>query len=373
MKSCLFIDSLGEPNEFLASLLKALEQESCQIRLLARPNSWLKQRFTERQQMTGNLYQPLGNLWLVVGLWPWLVIWNFFKLLICQSQDKTKTLLCLGVTAKLLFTWPAKLLGWRVIWLEEPNFAYDSLGKFALSFYLKQSSGVDLICFSLSTKLKLIDLGTNEEKIKLIWPGISLEDFQNQDNLFQNYAKQTYLAAKKFFTIGTIINFSQSQRTEILMRSIGLVKQIIPNVRLIIIGDGQARVQAQWLAKKLGLEAQVWLVGSQVDLKKWYANFDVFVVASDQPNLDDFMVALIAMANGVPVIAPQGQSLEDCFLGGQAGILLSLTDEEELSAELIKLEQQVDLKKSLSVNARRVVKDFFTLARAGREFKQVLD
>lgn len=372
MKQCLLIDSLGTKNEFLASLLGALEQEGCQIKLLSGRRSWLKQRWKERQPVGGHLYQPFKKLWLLAILWPWLMIWNFLKLF-GYRQRGVKTLLCLGVAAKLLFSLPAKLLGWRVVWLEEPNFVYDNLGKFILKFYLRLSRGVKLICFSLSTKLKLLSLGVSEERIKLIWPGISLADWQNQDSLFQNYARKNYLAAKKFFTIGTIIDFNQLERSEVLMRAVGLVKQIIPRVRLIIIGDGQAREQAQWLAKKLGLEAQVWLVGSQTDLKRWYANFDVFVVATSEPNLDDFMVALIAMANGVPIIAPQGQALEDCFLGGQAGILLSLASEEELSVELIKLEQRVDLKKSLSANARRVVKDFFTLARAGQELKEVLD
>jgi glycosyltransferase involved in cell wall biosynthesis len=372
MQQCLLIDSTGKTNEFLASLLKALEKDGCQIKLLSGHNSWLRQKFKERQLACSSLFQPLNKPWLLVVLWPCLAVWNFFKLLFYQNQQGIKTLLCLGVSAKLLFSAPARILGWRVVWLEEPNFDYDRLSKFILKFYLRSSKRVKLVCFSLTTKLKLLSLGANEDNIKLIWPGISLEDFQNQDSLFQNYAKQNYLAAKKFFTIGTIIDFNQLERSEILMRAVGLVKQVIPQVRLIIIGDGQARAQAQWLTKKLGLEAQVWLVGSQTDLKKWYANFDVFVVASDQPTLDDFMVSLIAMANGVPVIAPLGKSLEDCFLGGQAGILLSLDNEEELSIELIKLEQQADFKKSLSVNAKRVVKDFFTLARASQEFKKIL-
>jgi len=373
MKQCLLIDSTSQSNEFLASLVTELANQKYQIKLLAGRNSWLKQRFEERHLPNRRLYQPINKIWLLMILWPALAVWNWLKLLIYQSQQDTKTLLCLGVGAKLLFSAPARLLGWRVVWLEEPNFDYDNLGKFVLSFYVGQSAKVKLICFSLTTKLKLLSIGVKEDNLRLIWPGISLEDFQNQDSLFQNYAKQTYLASKKFFTIGTIIDFEHLERSEVLMRAVGLVKQIIPQVRLIIIGDGQARAQAQWLTKKLGLEAQVWLVGSQTDLKKWYANFDVFVVASDSPTLDDFMVALIAMANGVPVIAPHGQSLEDCFLGGQAGILLSLDSEEELSMELIKLEQQVDFKKSLSVNAKQAVKDFFTLSRAGEELRQVLD
>ena len=374
MKTFLLWDSAGLNNEFIMRLLAALADDGLTPFLLARPASPLRERFKEKS-WRGGVYRfwPDNLLWLL-ALSPLWWLGAAMRLLFYQQTFKIKTVICLGTPAKFLATWPASWLGWQVIWLETPNFDYSGLGRFGLKCYRLMAVKVKLVCFSLTTKLALLNLDLAEDRLTLIWPGIEPAEFQNQVSLFQNLASKNYqLNRKKYFTVGTVVDFKEPQRTETLMRAVKEALLIIPNLRLIVIGDGAARQQAEWLSKRLALSAAVWLVGSQTDLKKWYANFAVFVVASSTPGLDDWLMVLAAMINGVPVIAPRDLSLEDCFLGGQAGILLSLTNAEELSATMIKLEQDQDLRKNLSHNAKRVARDFFALSRAKDEFKQVIN
>ena len=374
MKTFLLFDGLGQKNEFIFSLINALAEDGFEPLLSARGGSVLTEKFKEKN-WRHKIYWPLGgSFWFLTVAAPVLGLVSLVRLFFYKRVFKVEAIVCLGWNAKFLMTVPAKLLGLKVVWLELPNFDYDSLGKVGLKFYRAMASKIKLVCFSLTTKLALLALEMPEDSLVLIWPGIEASEFQNQINLFQNIARENYnLGKKKFFTIGTIIDFKEAQRTEILMRAVKEIIVIEPNSRLIVIGDGPAREQAEWLSRKLGLEKSVWLVGSQTDLKKWYANFDVFVVGSVMPGLDDFLVALAAMINGVPVIAPQGLSLEDCFLGGKAGILLPLDNPEELSATIIKLKQDAALWKNFSNNAKRVAKDFFALGRAKDEFKTVLN
>ena len=374
MKNFLLFDSLGVKNDFVLRLVQALADDGLTPMLWSRANSQLKERFKEKGWRQASYRLISDNWWWLVLFSPcwWLVA--FVRLLLYKQIFKIEAVICLGWPAKFLTAIPAKLLGLKVIWLELPNFNYDSLGLSGLKAYRSLALSARLVCFSLATKLSLLELGLPEDNLSLVWPGIEAAEFQNQIDLFQNLAKQNYnLDHKKFFTIGTVVDFKEPQRTEILMRAIKDSQAMTPNLRLIVIGDGAARKQAEWLSKRLGLEGAVWLVGSQTDLKKWYANFDLFIVASSMPGLDDFLVALAAMINGVPVIAPKDLSLEDCFLGGQAGVLLSLDSSEELSAAIIKLQQDVALRKNLSNNAKRVAKDFFALSRAKEEFKTVLN
>lgn len=373
MKTFLLFDGLGLKNNFILRLVKALADDGLEARLWYKSGSPLAEYFKEKNWLQKKCHQPLNSFWLSLILSPILWLKNLINLLIYKKKFKVESVVCLGWGAKFLVTIPAKLAGLKVVWLELPNFDYNDLGTLTLKFYKSLAGLVSLVCFSLTTKLSLLALGINEDNIALIWPGIEASEFQSQSDLFQNIAnRQSNLKGKKYFTLGTVVDFKEPQRIEILMRSVKEAIAIVPNLRLIVIGDGSARQQAQWLSRQLNLESAVWLVGSQADLKKWYANFDIFVVASSMPGLDDFLVVLAAMVNGVPVIAPKGLSLEDCFLGGQAGILLSLSDAEELSATIIKLQQDQALRKSLSNNARRVAKDFFSLDRAKEEFKKVL-
>jgi glycosyltransferase involved in cell wall biosynthesis len=374
MKTFLLFDGLGQKNEFIFSLINVLADDGFEPLLSARAGSPLTEKFKEKN-WRHKVYWPLGgSFWFLTVAAPVLGLVSLIRLFFYKRVFKVEAVVCLGWNAKFLMTVPARLLGLKVVWLELPNFDYEGLGKTGLKFYRAMAGKIKLVCFSLTTKLALLALEIPEDSLVLIWPGIEASEFQNQINLFQNIARENYnLGKKKFFTIGTIIDFKEAQRTEVLMRAVKEIIVIEPNSRLIVIGDGPAREQAEWLSRKLGLEKSVWLVGSQTDLKKWYANFDVFVVGSVMPGLDDFLVALAAMINGVPVIAPQGLSLEDCFLGGKAGILLPLDNPEELSATIIKLKQDAALWKNFSNNARRVAKDFFALSRAKDEFKTVLN
>jgi glycosyltransferase involved in cell wall biosynthesis len=373
MKTFLLFDSLGVKNEFVAKLAGSLAADGCQPLVLTKPGSPLAQVAKDNGWPLGSYLLPAVPQWfLLVTGFVWRLIF-LIRLVAYKQRFKIGAVVCLGWPAKFLAAWPARLSGLKVVWLELPNFNYETLGKLGLKLYCFLAAKAKLVCFSLTSKLALLALGLAEERISLIWPGIEPAEFQNQINLFQNLAAQNYTPAKKFFTIGTVLDLAEPQRSEILMRSLKAAKDIVPRLRLIVIGDGAARQQAQWLSKKMGLASAVWLVGSQSDLPKWYANFDLFVVASSRPGLDDFLTLLGAMINGVPVIAPHGLSLEDCFLGGQAGILLSLDDVEELTAAIIKLQQNQLLRKNLSLNAKRVARDFFALSRAKAEFQAVLN
>lgn len=375
MRNFLLFDSVGEKNDFLLRLLEALAQDGWQPVLLGRLSGCLAAAFKERGWRHHRLRFVFKHPFWLTAASPWLWLNVFCRLLVYKKFSNIRTVFCLGWPAKFLLTWPAGWLGWQVVWLEQPNFRYEVLGRLGLRLYRLWSARARLVCFSLTTKLSLLSLGVDEDRLLVIWPGIEIAEFQNQVNLFQSLAKQNYapVERQKFFTIGTVIDFQEPQRTEVLMRAVQEAAVIVPNLRLIVIGDGPARKQAAWLSKQLALESAVWLVGSQSDLKKWYANFDIFVVASFTPGLDDFLVALAAMVNGVPVIAPKDLSLEDCFLSGQAGLLLSLADAAELSAAIIQLAQDQVLRKNLSINAKRVVKDFFTLERAKNDIKLILE
>ena len=57
---------------------------------------------------------------------------------------------------------------------------------------------------------------------------------------------------------------------------------VIPNIQLIIIGEGEERKNLSWLAKKMEIDNLVWLVGEQEQLKKWLDSFDVFLALGEK-------------------------------------------------------------------------------------------
>ena len=131
---------------------------------------------------------------------------------------------------------------------------------------------------------------------------------------------------------------------DFLLRMLVNVRRRIPNVLLVIAGEGPALRHLQRLAIKLGAQNSVMFVGYQ-DRKQalldCYRAGDVFVFASRTETQG--LVLLEAMALGVPVIAPAIMGTKD-IVGPERGAVVSRLDEAEFASKVVAL---------LEDNARR--------------------
>ncbi len=75
--------------------------------------------------------------------------------------------------------------------------------------------------------------------------------------------------------------------------------------QLMVIGDGDLRVEYEALARTLGISDRVKFLGAveAKDLRAWYAHADIFVLPSTDRSEAFGLVLLEAMSSGVPVIA----------------------------------------------------------------------
>ena len=131
---------------------------------------------------------------------------------------------------------------------------------------------------------------------------------------------------------------------DFLLRMLVNVRRRIPNVLLVIAGEGPALRHLQRLAIKLGAQNSVMFVGYQ-DRKQalldCYRAGDLFVFASRTETQG--LVLLEAMALGVPVIAPAIMGTKD-IVGPERGAVVSRLDEAEFASKAVAL---------LEDNARR--------------------
>jgi phosphatidylinositol alpha-1,6-mannosyltransferase len=116
-----------------------------------------------------------------------------------------------------------------------------------------------------------------------------------------------------------------------LLQAIAVVRQSIPDVQCVIIGnvdkasDYVAQVRQEISA--LGLEGQVHLLDQVGDstLANWYAAADLFVVPAINvgAKFEGFgLVFLEASAAGLPVVGTSGSGVEDAIDDGVTGLLV---------------------------------------------------
>jgi glycosyltransferase involved in cell wall biosynthesis len=139
---------------------------------------------------------------------------------------------------------------------------------------------------------------------------------------------------------------------DFLLRVLVRVRRRVPDVLLVIAGEGPARKHLRRLAVRLGIEESVLFVGYQ-DRKQalldCYRSGDVFVFASHTETQG--LVLLEAMALGVPVVAPAIMGTKD-IVGPGKGVLVSSLDEGEFTSKVVALLTDRVLRERLGLEAQ---------------------
>ncbi|MDP2736337.1 MAG: glycosyltransferase family 4 protein [bacterium] len=292
---------------------------------------------------------------------PFLGQFKFLFLLISfRFKQKVDLAVCLNFNEKIIITPLARLLGLKVVWLEGPEINYRRFNKFLLVLYKLYYRLAKIVVFNNYSKLKLKNIGCNENMVRLISPGTKLASYQ--ENIFNKLASAGRANFhRKYFTVGLVTSLNQKQKIETIFQAIKISLPVIPNIQLIIIGEGEERKNLSWLAKKMEIDNLIWLVGEQEQLKKWLDGFDVFLALGENLSLDDYGNILEAMATGLPILAPRNIGLEDLIVENNTGSLIEADNSEMLARQIIKLHQDKRLRVFLGKNGQERVSRSFTL------------
>ena len=300
-------------------------------------------------------------------------IYILIKIIYYKFKFNIKNIICFSVQEKILFTPVAKILKIKTVWMELPGEKKEK-PNFILNFLLKKISGLaKSVVFKKTNKNNLIKSGFNSKKISFVAPGINLKQCVRQENIFNDLAKyKNSQSQKKFFTIGTVVELNSEQTIEILFGAVKKTLDVIPNLQIIIIGEGEERKKLTWLAKKMEIDNLSWFVGEQTHLNKWFDGFDIFSSACVNADLNDIFVLLNAMSAGLPIISVENHGFDDIIENGKNGLLLSENDSELLAGAIIKLQQNKMLSKNLGQNAKDTIRDRMNLDLMVGDFLWVL-
>lgn len=304
---------------------------------------------------------------------PFLLIIALVNLAKFFYLRQIKTIVCFGLNDKLMYTVWARFFKIKVIWLEFPNTNYQGINKIIFWLYKKLSQRALLVAFCSQTKKHLESLSVTEESISLIFPGVVEKKLQYQENIFNSLVqKDRSDYRRKYFTIGTILELNKKERMETIFYALKSALQVVPNLQLIIIGEGPEKKNLTWLAKKIKIENLVWFVGEQKYIKKWLESFDLLLVSAEKPELFDLNNVLEAMSVGLPVIGPLHQGLEDLVYENKTGSLISMDNSEMLARQIIKLHQEKNWRLNLGQMGRSRAEEYFSLKNTIDNFKQIL-
>jgi len=149
---------------------------------------------------------------------------------------------------------------------------------------------------------------------------------------------------------------------DLLLAAAALVRQQVPELHVVVVGDGPRRPFLEVKAQRLGLQERVHFVGATDDVRLPLAAMEVFVFPSRWP--EGFGLALIeAMACGRPVVATNRGAVPDIVRHGQDGWLVPPEDPQALADGIVRLLRDPETARRMGDQAQARVRDVFSLDR----------
>lgn len=308
---------------------------------------------------------------IFIFLYPWLFLSLLINFFIFFRKNPINTFVLLGLNEKMLLTPIAKILKIKIIWLEDPEFPIIKKTKFFVHFYKYFSKWAKIVTFFDKTALELKMIGVADDKIFYLAPGVVLDQYQHQANIFSSLAKAERSAViKKYFTIGTVTDYKSPNQLESLFQAIKIALNVAPNIQLVIIGDGPDRKKYLWIARKLEIGNLTWFVGEQKRLRKWLEDLDLFVSTFESANLNNAEVIIKAMASNLPVCGFRNPGFENIL---DEKFFVEMNDKEALAREIIYYFKDKQARKKIGAENIERAKKHFDLKVVLPKFEELLE
>lgn len=233
---------------------------------------------------------------------------------------------------------------------------YRSLDNFTAGFNDR------VIAVSESVRQDLISQGVSSEKIVVIKNGIECEGYQVPLDVEDQQAnKKKELGIGNGPVVGTITRFHKQKDVQTFLYAISDVLREYPNLRCLIVGDGEQRRALEDLSTRLVLHENVTFLGYREDAREILNLFEIFVLSSLWEGLP--LVVLEAMAASKPVIATRVAGTAEAIVDGQTGILVPLRDSKRLAESIKTLLKDQRLAQKMGEAGRRRAHRHFRVER----------
>ena len=150
-------------------------------------------------------------------------------------------------------------------------------------------------------------------------------------------------------------NFRKIKRVQDIVRIFEIVRKKIPS-KLLFVGDGPERSDAESLCRELGIDDDTRFVGKQEQMEEILAVADLFLLTSEYESFG--LAALEAMAAGVPVVSTNAGGLPEIAIQGETGFLDDVGDIHGMSDHAIQILENDETLKRFKANALAHAKNF---------------
>ncbi|WP_156306153.1 N-acetyl-alpha-D-glucosaminyl L-malate synthase BshA [Sphingobacterium endophyticum] len=218
-----------------------------------------------------------------------------------------------------------------------------------VTFSINKSDGVTTVSENLKEQTQSYFDITND--IKVIPNFIDLQRFHNKNH--EHFKKA--IAPNQERIIVHTSNFRKVKRVEDVVKIFHKVTQKVPS-KLLMVGDGPERRNAEELARELGIMDCIRFLGKQDAIEEILSIADLFLMPSGSESFG--LAALEAMACKVPVVSSNTGGLPELNKEGFSGFLSEVGDIDDMAKNSIYILEDCQRLNEFKENALQRAKDF---------------
>ncbi len=222
-----------------------------------------------------------------------------------------------------------------------------------------------IIAVSEFIRSKLIEKGCPPEKIKVHYIGVDVDKFKPDSNV------------KRELIVLFVGRLVEKKGCEYLIRAMAKVQRVMPEVKLVLIGDGNLRPKLEKLASDLLRNYSFLGVQTPEQVRTWMNRAYIFSVPSVIAKSGDAeafgIVFAEAQAMGLPVVSFASGGIPEAVAHNETGFLAPERDVEALAEYILTLLGNHSLRERFAMVGRNHVESKFNLKKQTVKLEQIYD
>lgn len=143
------------------------------------------------------------------------------------------------------------------------------------------------------------------------------------------------------FMLGTACTLEPEQGLETVLQALHECRELLPQLKLVIIGDGPDKRRVLWLIEQLSLRGRVQIAATTGEYTRFLSNFDIFIACNPTDSGCNPMIGH-ALAHSIPVIATKLPSHEEWIKANRTGLIYERGNTTMLAQHILNLYNHPD-------------------------------
>jgi glycosyltransferase involved in cell wall biosynthesis len=218
----------------------------------------------------------------------------------------------------------------------------------AIHKYILMRAPDAITAVSEPVRQRCLELGATSDKVRVIENGIEPVDVTPTGHL-----RRLLGLGPDALLVGAVGSLTPRKRHRQLLAAMALLIPDLPDVHLVLMGEGQLRGDLEAESRRLGISHRVHLPGMLVPAVSYVGDLSLFALPSSEEGMSNAL--LEAMMASVPCVASDIPSNREVVTNGQDGVLVDVDNPRVFADAMTAVLTDPRRRRSMGMQARDTI------------------